>query len=126
MAEPSESQPRFTARSGYVGGGRFDPPLSDKGPGRVAFDLPPVLRTLHAHGSGWQRRPPGREAEVSDSAERPLPTDAGVPEDDPVGARRGGERRRHRQYPDRGARGVLFEIDGYPERPGYSSCHVRI
>src|SRR5271169_7146751 len=101
MAESPEGEPRFAARSGYVGGGRVDAPVPHEGPGGTAVHLPAILRTLHAHGSGGERRATGGETEVPDPAERPLPADAGLPSRYAFGARRGGERRGHRQHPDR-------------------------
>ncbi len=60
------------ARSGYVGRGRPDAPLSDQGACGVALHLSAILRTLHAHGPGGQRRAPSGEAQIPDSAERSL------------------------------------------------------
>ena len=45
-----------------MGGRGADPPLPDQGARRDALDLPAVLRPLHAHGPGRQRRAAGDEA----------------------------------------------------------------
>ena len=57
-------QPRQPPRGGDVGGGGADPPLPHEGAGGDALHLPAVLRPLHPHGPGGQRRAAGGEAPV--------------------------------------------------------------
>ncbi len=81
----------------HVEGGGADPSLPDQGAGRDALDLPAVLRPLHPHGPGRQRRAAGGQAQVRHSPEGAAPADPRLPAEDAVGARRRGLRRRHRQ-----------------------------
>ena len=72
LAQPPQGQPRQPARSGHVGGRGADPPLPDQGAGGAAPHLPAVLRPLHPHGPGGQRRAPGGEAQFDIAPEGPL------------------------------------------------------
>ena len=65
MAQPPQGQPRQPPRGRDVGGGGPHPPLPDQGAGGDARHLPAVLRPLHAHGPGGQRRAPGRQKHSS-------------------------------------------------------------
>ena len=70
LAQPSHGLARQPARSRHVEGRGADPPVPDQGPGRDAVDLPAVLRALHPHGPGRQRRAAGRQAQVRDTPRR--------------------------------------------------------
>ena len=63
-------QPRQPPRGGHVGGRGADPPLPDQGAGGDAAHLPAVLRPLHPHGPGGQRRAAGGEAPFAHRARR--------------------------------------------------------
>ncbi len=110
---------------GYVGRGRPDAPLPNKSVGGNALHLFAILRPLHAHGSGRERRAASREDEVSDPAKGSLPADARLSARDAFRPRRCGERRRHCQHAHRHAGGVLLQADGHPEHQGHPPGHER-
>ena len=82
LAEPPARQPRQPPRGGHVGRGRADPPLPHQGAGGDALHLSPVLRPLHPHGPGGQRRAAGGEAPVRPPAARAVREDPRLPPPD--------------------------------------------
>ena len=70
LAQPPQGQPRQPPRGRDVGGRGPHPPLPDQGAGGDAAHLPAVLRPLHPHGPGRQRRAPGRTSTSSPSGPR--------------------------------------------------------
>ena len=92
----------------------LDASLSHQGAGGDALHLPAILRTLHAHGPGRQRRAAGGEAEIPDPAKGSLRADARLPARDPFGARRCRQRRRHRQHAHRHAGAFVSTLMDLP------------
>ena len=120
LAQPPQGQPRQPARGRDVGGRGPHPPLPDEGAGGDAAHLPAVLRPLHAHGPGRQRRAAGGQAQVRASGPKERYEQMlEYLRQHAHGARRGGLRRRHRQPAHPAARAVRQRAAGHPEHPGH-------
>jgi hypothetical protein len=88
--QPPHGVKGLAARGGHVGGRGSHPPLPHQGARGAAVHLPPVLRTLHAHGPGRERHAAVPEVQVRGQAAGTLGGHARVPAPDAVGSRRGG------------------------------------
>ena len=119
LAQPPASASRDSLHEAEMWVGRgAHPPLPHQGAGGDAAHLPAVLRPLHAHGPGGQRRAPGRRSTSSRiGAEGALRADARLPAPDAHRARRGGLRRRHRQPAHPAARALRQRAARHPQHP---------